>query len=397
MSKIKLGPWPAGLDNVSDDTRRINPETRAVESLRDAIDVTIDRDGWADSRPGRTLLAAELLHSLWTSADGTTYGGRGAALIRYDYPSTVTELLQLPTDAPIAFTDMPVGVMFTAGGYLGEIREGAPREAGVPDGSMFTASAIANGGLAAGQYAVAIAYVDAEGREGGLSQAQFVNVPAGGGLQLDAGGWPDDVDLARVYRTKQNGDSMYLCATVPYGMTSYLIGAGDVGRMPMTQHLRRMVGGTMIAYWSKGRVLTATRTVLRWSEALAHHLYSPRHNWLALPATIRFIAPVEGGVWVGHSKGVAWLAGTRPNDWAPMRKSAAPPIAGTAVVVAANELPFDLDLGSNAAAVWLSEKGYCVGSADGRLIEVQAKRVRVAPSARACTLVQSNRLTAFTQ
>lgn len=394
MSTIKLGPWPAGIDNVSDAMRPVDAKTRTVDSLRDAVDVTIDRDGWADSRPGRTLLTATELHSMWTAADGTTYGGAGANLVQYTYPATVTTLLALPGAAPIAFCDTPAGPVATSSGVLYELRGGAWREAGVPDGAV-TVTAGAGGGLAPGQYAVALAFVDADGREGGLSTMTFVTAPEAGSLQISIAAWPEGC-AARVYRTKQNGDALYLAATIPHGMSSYMIGAGHVGRMPLSQHMRRMVGGTHIAYW-RGRVLTTTRNVLRWSEAQAHHLWSERHNWLALPHTIRFIAPVEGGLWIGHAGGVAWLPGSRPSDWTVERTSAAKPIAGSALTIDAADLPFDLELNGRSAAVWLSERGFVIGTADGRLIEPQAKRVRIAPASSACTLLSANRLTAFTQ
>lgn len=398
MSTIKLGPWPAGLDNVSDAVRQVDKQTNTLASLRDAVDVTMDRDGWADSRPGRTLLSSTALHSMWTAADGTTYGGAGANLVRYTYPSTITTLLALPNTGPIAFTDGPSGPLATHAGVLYELRDGAWREAGLPDGSMFTVMPSASaGGLAAGQYAVAVAYVDDSGREGGLSTLHYVNVPEGGGIQLSAAAWPSGCD-ARVYRTKHEGDQLYLAATIPNGMLSYLIGAGQLGRLPMTQHLRRMVGGTHISYWRAGaRLLTASSKVLRWSEAQSLHVWSQRHNWLMLPRTIYFLAPVEGGVWLGHAGGVVWLAGTRPSEWTVRGTSAAKPIPGTAVVVQASDLPFDLELNGVAAAVWLSERGYVVGTADGRLIETQAKRVRIAPASSACTLLHNNRLTAFIQ
>ena len=395
MSKIKLGPWPEGLDNVSDAMRPVNGKTRTVDSIRDAVDVTVDRNGWVDSRPGRTRVSTAMLHSLWTAADGTTYGGRGAQLVRYTYPDTITVLYELPVAAPIAFVDAPGGIRFTAGGFVGELRD-TWQELGIQDGSMFTAAAIAAGGLAGGQYAVAVSYVDAHGREGGLGAAQFVNVPEGGGLSLSAGAWPDGADAARVYRTKQNGGELYLAATIPAGMLSYLVGAGDVGRMPTTQHLQRMVGGDYITHW-RGRLFTASRNVLRWSEPLADHLWSPRNNWLLMPHAIRFIAPVEGGLWVGHSRGVVWVSGARPSEFAITRTAAAPPIAGSARAIDGAELPNDLMLNGRSAAVWLSERGFVIGTEDGRLIEIQSKRVRVPASPGAATLVQGNRLTAFTR
>lgn len=395
MSGIKLGPWPAGLDNVSDPVRRINGQTRTLESLADAVDVVIDRDGWAQTRPGRTLLAADPLHSLWRSADGITYGGRGAELVRVQYPGTITSLYTCPSGGPFGFADTPSGVVWTAGQFLGEIREGTPRQLGVTDGSAFTATAIAAGGLDAGTYAVAVAYVDQWGREGGLSALQFLQVAPGGGIRLTAATWPDEAVEARVYRTKAYGDVLYSAASVPWGTADYMIGAGNVGRLPLTQHLRRMVGGRHVAHW-RGRLLVAGTHTLRWSEPMGMHLYSPRHNWLQFPHTIRFLAPVEGGVWVGHARGVDWLAGTRPGEWTRTATSAAPPMAHSAVIVPASELPIDLAPGNSDAAVWMSERGFSIGTADGRLIEVQAKRVQAAGSG-VCALHHNRRLTAFTQ
>src|SRR5690606_41882378 len=105
-------------------------------------------------------------------------------------------------------------------------------------------------------------------------------------------------------------------------------------------------------------------TVLSVSEPRALHINDPRHGFVQMPQRITFVAPVDGGLWVGQSDHVAFLAGQDLRDLTLSRKRCAPPVPGSAVVVDGS---IAKETGGRQAVAWLSGNGHVLGLPDGTL------------------------------
>lgn len=395
MTDIALGPF-VGLDTVTDDTAHgaRTPEGWRVATLRQALNVDIDRDGVIRTRRGRVVRSAgAALHSLWS--DGTTaYVMDGADLCRVDGGWDLTTLQDLGSAGRVSFTAAPTGIYFASPAGLGVIEDGAARWLTVPDGSIVGPQPWSAGGLDAGRYGVAVAFVDARGTEGGLSQVHWVNVQAGGGIRFANTDWPAGCTAA-VYMTQQNGDVLYRRGMVPRGIGAYIQGVQPPGRAAETQHLRQMPTGRVVRWW-RGRLITVSGKALALSEPMRPHLHSPRFGWVQLPSRITMCEPTEGGIWVADKWGPRFLAGTDPAQLEQRRVSAPPPIPWASTTVAAELLPSGIQ-GSSPAAVWLSPHGFTIGTADGQLIAPNARRVLIPAAQRGCVVVHNRRITAFVE
>lgn len=152
-----------------------------------------------------------------------------------------------------------------------------------------------------------------------------------------------------------------------------------------------MPTGQYLGLW-RGRLVVAQGRTLRFSEALAYHVHDPRHGFVQMPQRITFVAPVDGGLWVGQVDHVVFLRGTAPQELAFERKTSRAPVPGSAVALASDEAG-DASGGARAAVAWLSSVGFAMGTPDGGIIEPQAQRLRAISATAGSTVVQHRRLT----
>ncbi len=136
-----------------------------------------------------------------------------------------------------------------------------------------------------------------------------------------------------------------------------------------------MPGGDIVRYW-RGRLLVARGKRIYFSEPMRYGMYSPREGFIQLPKDVRMMRPVSGGVYIGTEDGVKFYAGAGPKDLSPRDTGGKPPVAGTDTLVDAEEFG-DIGVKDEEVALWLAANGFVVGTPDGKLVEVQANRVRL--------------------
>lgn len=395
-----IGPWPLGMDMLSPDTRlpRNQPEGRLI-AAREAVDGIFDRAGTFASRPGLARVASlSGLHSLWTRPDGrTSYAVQGSTLVQVSLTGRslgLTPLADLPSALALDFCDLNGETVYSSLDTLGVIGADGVRPLSVPDAAGLHAVPATVGGLYAGRYAVAMAWLNARGEEGGLSPITPVTLAEGQGVRVTIPPAPEGATTARVYRTGQNGDVLYRVADAPPGM-AFTLGAAPRGRAADTAYLRAMRPGAMVRAW-RGRLLTARGTVLTLSEPMRYGLTSPRHGFVAFPGRITFIEPVEGGVFVGQTDTVLFLDGAKPGDWQLRRTGGARPVPGSSTTVSADLFDPQLQLQGGDHALWLAANGYVLGRPTGQLVEPQAQRIRLPDAAAGRTAVYDRRLLTLT-
>lgn len=356
-------------------------------ALRTARNVLLDDDGTVDSAPGVRLIQARgQVHSLWQSQGGESYCGAGQMLCRATSAGLI-DLLDTGSAGPFAFADLNGEVVAATRAGLFHLRGDEALALALPTPG-FSAVPVASGGLRAGRYGVAIT-VRRGGEESGLSRMRMVEVGEGGGIQLQL---PDGThDEASIYRTEANGSTLYRAASAPQGLTTFVLGVGQLGAMPGTAYLDPLPGGHLLAQWN-GRLLLGDGRTLRYSAPLRYGLHDRRRDFLQFSKRLRMILPVQDGVYVADSHNTYFLAGTDPEQWRQIKLSASPPPEGCAAVL--DGALFD-GITANRVAVWLSGSGFVLGLPEGQVVQPQAKRLRLPRSGAGTLAVHDRRLFAL--
>lgn len=376
--ETKLGPWPLGLDNLSEDTDL--PEG----ALRAAEDVCIDPNGTVNSAAGPAL-ASPLpgAADVWTSLAGSTYARVEDQLHQVESGDFYGAL----GDGPFAFADHLGGVIVSTHSQIFQVGQApAVRPLALPAPS-FQVRSTASGGLDAGRYGVAACALRG-GEEFGLSAVQFVEVPQGGGLLLDISGLGD---LVRVFRTSSNGTQLYRAVDAPSGMPDYLLGAGKLGSEPTGRFLEPMPGGHLLASWN-GRVLCARGRNLNFSQPLRPALYDPRHDFIPLPGRITMVAPLPDGIYLSTRHETFFLNGTDPATASLIKLSASPPPEGCFAVLQGGLFT---EIDDTKVAVWLSAEGFVLGLPGGQVVRPQVKRLRLSRPEHGSLVLRGTRLFAL--
>ena len=182
------------------------------------------------------------------------------------------------------------------------------------------------------------------------------------------------VTSVNIYATSLGGTDMQLAGTVNRDDTSFtIIKDHKLGMAAQFAHLSPMPTGKYLCYW-RGRLITATANVIRFSEPLAYHLHDERHGFIQTSQRITFIQPVENGLWVGQTDHVIFIQGTSPNDMTISIKSAQAPVPNSAIQVPSNDIG-EVAEGGRLVTVWLASNGYVAGSSAGQIVEYQAGRI----------------------
>lgn len=182
------------------------------------------------------------------------------------------------------------------------------------------------------------------------------------------------ITAVNIYATSLGGTDMQLAGTVSSDTTSYKIEADHaLGMAAQFAHLSPMPTGKYLCYW-RGRLITATANVIRFSEPLAYHLHDERHGFIQTSQRITFIEPVDNGLWVGQVDHVLFIEGLNPSDMSMSIKSAQPPVPDSAIQVPSNDIGETAE-GGSLVCVWLARNGYVAGNSMGQIIEYQAGRI----------------------
>jgi len=375
MSERAFPPYTVGIDHVSDDT------ALPTGAVRDAVNVAFDRDGRVRRRPGRTLGAAGDTHSLWSTKDQRrAFCIRGSDLCRVSLLGTAASAVPLATltnALPTSYAEITGKVIASNPSWIGVIdEEDNVLPLGVEDGRLGTLAPAAAGGMTAGRYGVAVAYLRGD-EQGVISYIRFVDVPEGGGITVTIPPALDPtVTAARVYRTTPGGDVLYRADDAFMGVP-FLVGNSPTGRPIDSARLRQMPPGSIVRAW-QGRLLVARGRTLCISEPMRYGVYSPITGFIQEPQPIDMVAPVRGGVFVGTREGVVFYGGDTPKDWKRTRLGTTAPIPHSDRLIDLSVVGPRYELGQTGeAAMWLSHSGFVIGQPDGSLMQPQERRIRL--------------------
>jgi hypothetical protein len=359
MPDAVFGPWPTGIDNISE------PTALKEGAVVDAVNGWFKRGGHFTRRFNETPISTANCHSGYTSSSGLSFAVVAGVLSTVAMSPTlsVVPLHTMPSDDPVSYAEVNDEVLFASMFELGVASGAGVTLLGVEMPGGFFAAAAGAGGLDAGRYGVAVSFL-AGTEEGGLSDVQFVDVAQGGGITIDL---PSPIEARttgiRVYRTPCNGDTLYRAIDLPV-LANVLIGTDTLTVMAETQFKTRMVGGDHLRIW-RGRAVVARGHTLYFSDPMRYGLRDARHGFIQMPERITFVEALDTGMYVGTTKKVYWLQGTSPKELIVRVVEQKPAVGGASLVMPVSDT--GLESNHEYTAVWLGANGYCFGMPDGNV------------------------------
>lgn len=384
MTAIRLMPV-AGINNTADDDALWQQSDSPRLFVRDAVNVDINPSGRVRLRKSGQQTTDTPFKNLWQSPlHQDVFASLDNQLVKVDPDSWSHEVIYDGVDTSLVCYELINNAVFistTDGIFI--YKGGATAQAltiDTPATPMLSQKN--NGQLYGGTYTVAIAWLKGQ-VESGLSESASIEI----GQQQDASDYDkayaaihvalpycldDSVTGVRVYVTSRNGASLMHYGDYPVNSLSIDIHSVDgLGMAAKFEYLSPMPAGRMMKYWN-GRLLTADKNILRFSQALTYHLHDERHDFVLLPERITFAEPVDGGIWVGQVTHVVFLSGATPGEMALQRKSSRAPVPFSSLSLDSQQVGSEISQGGGKTALWLAENGYILGTSSGQVIELHA-------------------------
>ncbi len=395
MDTLSLMPL-AGVKTEGDDAALMRGGDAPRVYVRDAVNVDFTSEGRMRMRPGVRRVTAQALADLWHSPlHGDTFARDGDQWVRVRRPDWSAEPLATIGDGPACHLvlNSRVWVAGVAGIFVFDGVAATLLGIATPPAPMVTAG---TGALEPGSYGVAVSWLRGK-TESATSAITQVDLPAGGALRLTLPLCFDPtVTHARLYVTRPNGGVLYAGEDYPVATTAVTLPLlPPPGVEAKFWHMEPMPSGRYLSYW-QGRLITARANVLRFSEPMAYHVHDPRHGFVQMPQRITFVAPVDGGIFVGQADHVAFLQGDRLDTLTLQRRATRAPVPGSATLVDAQTVG-EAAAGGRQVAVWLADNGYVLGLADGSVVEPHAGVLGGITGTAGQTVAVGERLTTIVQ
>lgn len=365
-----------GMDNVSHDDQMSAFGQEGYVRLRNAMNVDVSSSGRVSLRRSGREVTQNPYKNLWQSPlHGDVFATLDHNLVRVNPVNWSHEVLGSVRSGTIQY-EVINNLVYLCDGVDIYSFDGAILQSITLETPPAPLARLQNGSLKPGKYNLAITWLS-RGKESGLSDLVTIEIDGAEDQGITATlpyCFDTKVDEVAVYITTRDGTELQKYATYPIQEAEISIhNAQSLGRAVQFQHLSPMPAGNFLSYW-QGRLLTASRNMIKFSQALNFHLYDERYDYIALPQRITFMKPTDTGIWVGQVDHVVFLTGTEPRSLNFMKKTAQAPIPGSAIYSDSE------DLGEMAmegrVVVWLSQHGYVVGTPAGNLIEPHANRLK---------------------
>lgn len=357
-----------GIDNTSEDAALVQGGREPFVYMRDVVNANVTPAGKLDMITSGGKVTDSKYQSLWQSPlHKDVFAVLGDDLVKVKPDWTHDQLVNVG-GGHVVYEVLNNHIIAASkqGLFIYDGQTCQPLTIDAPP-SPFLASAIADHTRTR---SIAISWLRGD-MESSLSD--YVSMGESGDIALPMVTDPT-VTGVNIYATNLGGTDMQLAGTVSRDATSFNITADHKpGMAAQFAHLSPMPTGKFLCYW-RGRLITATANIIRFSEPLAYHLHDERHGFIQTSQRITFIQPVENGLWVGQSDHVIFIQGTSPDDMTISIKSAQAPVPNSAIQIPSNDIGEAAE-GGSLVTVWLASNGYVAGSSAGQIIEYQAGRI----------------------
>lgn len=365
---LDLGPW-AGIDNVHRAHVGVFQLPGELEKRRpalvSALDVDFNDDGWPQARQpveSEAVLTSGL--GAWR-VGGRTFYQDGSTLyerstgVGADAPrleGLAGRVMMTEFWDRIYVTDGVSAWVLTAEGIA---VWGLP----VPDVGLAPAS----GSLAPGIYLVQLAFVDAEGNEGGTSDVASATLSSATGIEISMRGASPDVVAVNVYVSQQDQPHTSYIRTVPLaGMPCVVQTHVTAADPPKTLQMTGPIAGAEGLFSFRAFLLMWRDNVVFRSEGAEPHLFHGE-NIMQFSADVRACEGVAGGMWIGTADGLWWVVGDNPNTWVPTRKTTDAVVRGS-MLLEGEKLPATQT--ADRVALFVTTQGLVAGRADGSVVHL---------------------------
>jgi len=363
---MDLGPFPRGINN------RTKKHDLPEGTLRNAVSVDIDDAGNLSRRSGMTKSYSGLNCRGGFSSPAGSFFLEDHRLMQFD-GSAVTELGQGFTGDHLAHHYLDQVLYLSDGNRCVRVDSGALADWGLPIPQSPGLSAT-SGTLGSGVYLAAIAYVDSDGRQSGLSSIKSISLSDNSGVIIQSlPGAPSSIITApsylRLFLSAANGEVLYRVADVALATASYTVSAAyhEDGFEVVWQPLGPPPPGRIIRSHG-GRIYIADDTGLVWySKPGSLHLFDLAHDFLLFSEPVTVMEPVESGIFFATDSRTEFHLGADPEE-------------GFQVVEKYNYgAPFGtgrrLVFDAQASVLWQSHRGTLIGAPDGSLRNAQEDAV----------------------
>jgi len=364
MKTLTLGPF------LGINTRR--PEfalsTDAGSYLRAADNVDITTTGHIVRRRGLSRLQATgNAHSLMMTTDTTGFLVRASALYAITLPAYTETLLHvLTSDATMSYEQVESDWYFSNGVDIGRVNAGVVYPIGLPPMSAPSLSAI-GGGLLAGSYQVAIAYLNnATGEEGALSDIAYRDLPTTGGLRVALPGAQTGATHVNVYLSESNGTVQMLHSTVTAATTSIDLTTLATGRPATGRSDALLPPGTL--FYANGRLCSHSGNMVYVGLPFKHGYYLPLSGFIPFPETVTIAVCNQNGTYIAADK--TYFI---PGDLGDVQGQIRDVLPCGAVPGTVFKVPHQPLVG------WFSKRGFVVADTDGGINTTMSDAVDVTP------------------
>lgn len=372
MAGLKLFPI-AGMNNVkADDALQVGGDSPRV-FVRDAVNVDITETGRINLRKGALQVSDLPYKNIWQSPlHKDVFATVANKLVLLNTENWQHRELATIGEGQIQFEIVNNLIYISSENVIWTYNGDSIKPLSIDTPASPLVNFENAGSLSEGSYSVAISWLRDQ-LESGVSQLATISIDSVGGLNITLPYCLDAlVGGVRVYITDRNGAELLHYSDYPINTSTITIVNIDQLGMPARHSgLSPMPTGRYMKYW-QGRLLTADKNILRFSEPLAYHLHDQRFGFVMMPQKITFVQPVDGGIWVGQVTHVVFLTGTNPHEMTFQQKSAHAPIPDSAIEIDTNIIGGDISQGGNTTALWLAQNGYILGTSSGQIIELQA-------------------------
>jgi hypothetical protein len=373
---LRARGFPLGVNNIAPEHDFPVDENGTVQAVREAVNVDLVGPSRKPRlREGYTQKIAGRFHSP-VEFNGRMLAVQEGMLTAFDATLTPQAIRDVG-DRYCAYAQINDDLYWSNGFEFRRIRgrDMIDTPGWIESPSVPSATAVADGGLDAGDYRVALAWIDADGRESGVRNLAYASVDTGGGIELSGfGPAPEGAAKARIYLSAANGDELWLARELLFVPNSIQLGAVDQqtgGKTLETLWLQPLPPCEVLRAWN-GRLLGVTGNLLVWSEALRFGLMANK-NYVRVGREITLMEPVgdggdSAGIYVADHDKTYWFGGTDPKRWSRIGVSDHAAIPGTSLRVRGKNIGLDTDAD---VAVWISSDGvFTAGLPGGQLIDL---------------------------
>ena len=369
LDHAKYDGWPDGENNILDAIEL------PLTTLRRVVNYDVTNNGHLHRRKGRTLVhpGTVVPNTLWSNGQRVLFvesnnlwellkdldGAWNPMLVRIGVGNN-----------PMHYLDVNRNIYFTNGIITGMLDpDGRDLPWGIqgPHEQPTVIASDAGGTLTAGDYQVAITFLDENLQESGTGLSKVVSVTTEtGSILLTDFPVPIDGSTVQVYCSSPNGEGLYRVGQTIAGAPNFsIVNVDNVQTIKLqTQFGIKPPPGNILEYHN-GRIYIADGKIVWFTDALRYGLVKPARNYLQFPSEVTVMKAVADGIYICADQ-TYWISGTDTNEFQQVPLLPFGGVRGTGI---------DLPESDNVA--WFSPEGIIIGGLEAQITAIQEDRSAV--------------------